>query len=361
MESYHEIHKLSKLPKSNNIKYETIDIVNKIDLLNKQDTYIHASLLGGLLSYHYLHSRNVPDEIFEAYSLSFTNSEVSLYEHYQSIVEKGPLSVEGFVNNIKGKSFEVYLVDTLPSDYPEYSFEIAENPIQPVWDIRGINDQGEEILVQTKLWNEANASELQTIMKSNPEILYATNTEIREKILAITPDLAPNFIPINIYNYEFTEDVRDALETLSQNFGLDLPDSALALVPYSTEIILGVKLIFEIASVDRDFSKIHTDEKSRIAALKVLVLFARFGITTILTIAGSAAGSIVPGYGNVVGGIGGAIAASIINKKIKPYTLEVAYKLVGITSEDMFYYRNADRIENLGASYYENNSKLLLE
>jgi hypothetical protein len=278
------------------------------------------------------------------------------------MLEKGDPSVTGFISNMKGKVFEVYLKDNLPLDYPGYSFEIAKDPTQPVWDLTGISENGgEEIFVQAKMWDESRARDLIELMEENPDVLYATNIEMREKIVEINPELVNRFVPVDLSNFEFTDDVRDALETLADNFGLNMPDSVFALVPYSTEIILGVKFIFELASVNRDFSKVNFDEKSRIAALKVLVLFTRFGVTTILTFAGSAAGSFVPGYGNVVGGIGGAIASSMINKIIKPYILEIAYKLVGIHPEDMFYYKNSDRIDKLGISYINNKNRLLFE
>jgi hypothetical protein len=54
MKSYHELSKLSHIPKANYSKNDSAVFLERIDILNKQDTFIHASLFGVLMSYHYL-------------------------------------------------------------------------------------------------------------------------------------------------------------------------------------------------------------------------------------------------------------------------------------------------------------------
>lgn len=362
MESYQLISQLKKLPKTNLQKKDYAgNYIKELDLLKNQDSILQASIFSGVIGYQWLNTRNIPDELFQAYDSSFTNSEVSLYQHYLEMLEKGDPSTIGFVSNMKGKFFEFYLQDSLNEQYPNYTFEIAENPIQPVWDIKGTNGEGEEILVQAKMWSANKAGELQDLINTNPEVLYATSSEIREKVLMNNPELEERFFPVDISNFGFTEDVKNALETLKDNFGLDLPDELFALAPYSTEIILGVRLILDLMYVNRDFSKVDMTEKSRIAGVKVLVLMSRFGVTTILTISASVAGTaVIPGIGTAVGGVGGAVTASLINKKISPYTLELVYKLLDLTPEDMFYYKNMEKINALAISFKKDRSDLLL-
>ena len=64
------------------------------------------------------------------------------------------------------------------------------------------------------MMDTAQANHLSNIMQSNPDVYYATSSEIREKILAAKPELQEQFIPIDISSYEFTQDVQDGLETL---------------------------------------------------------------------------------------------------------------------------------------------------
>lgn len=351
---------LKPIPIANtNVKIFEGNFKRKFDLLNNQDNLIQASIFSTLIGYYYLDSRNIPDDLFSAYDSSFTQSQGSLYEHYKEVLENGESSTMGFVNNIKGKFFEFYLQDSLNDQYPSYKFDIAENPIQKVWDIKGINQDGEEILVQAKMWAANRSNDLREIMNSNPEVLYATSSEIREKILLKSPEMKDQFITIDISNYEFTEDVKDALDTLVDNFGLDMPDGVFAFVPYTTEIIMGLRLIMDLISVNRDFSRVKMNDKSRIAAVKVLILIARFGVSSILVFAATSAGTaIFPGAGSVVGGIGGAVTAGLINKKIAPYTLELSYKLLKITPEDMFYFKNIEKINNLALSFLKHKELL---
>lgn len=156
------------------------------------------------------------------------------------------------------------------------------------------------------------------------------------------------------------EDVKNAPETLKDNIELDLPDKIFSLAPYSTQIILGVRLIFDLMHVNGDFSKVEMTQKTRIAVMKVLVLMSGFGVTTILTIAASAEETAAPpGIGTAVGGVGGGVTASLINKKISPYTLELAYKFLNLTPEDMFYYKNMEKINALAISFKEGRSSFL--
>ena len=151
--------------------------------------------------------------------------------------------------------------------------------------------------------------------------------------------------------------MKDALETLKGNLGFDLPDEIFALTPYLTEIILGVRTIFDIIQVNRDFKQLNKNKKSRMAAVKVLILFQRFGVNTVLVYGGALGGSIfVPGLGTAVGSVGGLLLASKINQYIQPYSLTIANALAGISQEDYFYYKNMDKIHKLAISYRENVS-----
>ena len=82
-------------------------------------------------------ARNVPDDLFEAYRLASPGiaADHSLHERYLEMVDRGPESVEGFISNLKGKLGELRIQEHLQQEFPGYSFEIAADQNQPVWDI----------------------------------------------------------------------------------------------------------------------------------------------------------------------------------------------------------------------------------
>ncbi|PRO65862.1 DUF456 domain-containing protein [Alkalicoccus urumqiensis] len=362
MESYKMLSQLEDIPKSESVisAGSNGELYTDIIKMKDDDIFVDASIYSTIIGYQVLETRNIPDELFEAYAESYTrmSENTSLYEKYKEVLENGEKSVIGLVNGVKGKFFEFHVEDNLSEEFPGFDFTIAPNPTQPVWDISGENTEtGETMLVQVKMWKDTSASKLSSIMEDNPDVLYATSSEIREKILKINPELEGQFIPIDISNYEFTENVKDALETLKGNLGFDLPDEIFALAPYSTEIILGLKTISDIIKVNRDYKLLNKNKKSRMAAVKVLILFQRFGVNSVLAFGGGAAGTLVtPGLGTAVGSVGGLVLASQINKYIQPHSLNIANSLVGINQEDYFYFKNMEHVHSLAISFRERAS-----
>lgn len=337
-------------------KYTALSNSKMLELLyNRQiaDCFIEAGVATEIGLLALFESRNIPDHYFEAYKASFSNSDISLYEHFQEILEKGDRSVLGFINNFKGKVFEFELQNRLEEVYPNYDFNIALNPTQPIWDIQAINSEGvTEFFVQAKMWGEGSASNLQRIMEENPEILYATCNEIRDKVLENAPELADQFLPVDISNYDFTEDVKENLETLVGNLGIDVPDSLGDVLPYVGEIVLGIRLILDMIEVQKSFVNISAADKAKLSGVKAIVLLSRFGITSTCAAIGSAAGGLAGGpVGAPVGGMLGAIASSKLNKKLKPKMIELALKLLNLKEEDMFYYNNKKKIDKLALSF----------
>lgn len=366
MKSYQMLESLKKIPKSASTSSDLSkeEMFSHLETLKDRDVVLQAGIYSSIIGYQILETRNVPDELFAAYASQYSqlsNSGVSLYEKYVEVYEKGEGSISGLVNGVKGKQFEYYVQDLLPDRYPNYEFSIAESANQPIWDIKGINQEnGEEMLIQVKMMAPDQANHLSNIMQSNPDVYYATSSEIREKILAAKPELQEQFIPIDISSYEFTQDVQDGLETLRENLGIDLPDEVFALAPYSTEIVLGIRLLFDLASVNRDFKQVQATGKARLGAVKALILFSRFGINTILGVVGSSLGTIaIPGIGTVIGVVAGVYVGSKLNRKIAPYSLKIAYTLVGLNEEDVFYFKNMERVHDLALEYRKNS--LLLQ
>ncbi len=354
MESLFLLEKLEQIPLDP--KYadlEKTDLSRQLSQKRSREIGIEAAVgtEAGLMAI--FDSRNVPDDVSNAYKSAFSKSKITLFEHYQEVAGKGEMAVEGFVNNLKGKLFEFRLTDSLDANYPEYKFEIAPDLTNPIWDIKGTNiEDGSEILIQAKIGTANYAGDVLDRMHSDPTVFFALGDEIQEKILSIDPDLGDQIIGSGLSNYEFTEDVKNNLDVISSNLGIDLPDNVGDFLPYVGEVILGIRLILDIIAVQRDFSSIQAADKNKLCAVKALALFGRFGVTSVCVTVGTAGGSFAlpPPFGQIGGALCGTILSIYLNKKLKPYILDCALGLTNLTKDDLFYFQNKKSIDSIGLS-----------
>jgi hypothetical protein len=299
-------------------------------------------------------AHNVPDDLFEAFRLASPGiaADHTLHERYLEMVERGPESVTGFVSNVKGKLAELRLPEHLEQEFPGYSFSLAESQNQAGWDLIGTShDGGADLLIQAKVGSANYAGDVLERMQDDPNLIFAASNEIREAIVAEHPELAAQFVSLDLSNLEFTAGVEEKMSLLADNLGIDVPDEVGDFLPYVTEIILGIRLLYDIVKVERDFKTVAIDDRGRVHAMKALVLFQRFGVSAVCTTAGGAAGTVaVPGFGTVGGAIGGAVLAAKLNKKLRPRTMDVAMWLVRVTEDDIFYFRNKLAIDRIGGS-----------
>ena len=309
-------------------------------------------VLSALVATRNVSDADVPADLLEAYRLASPDAaaEFPLHEEYNEMVARGPESVGGFISNIKGKLAELRVQDHLQQEFPGYSFGIAADQNQPVWDILSTSPDGTETLIQVKIGGGEYAGEVITQMQDNPDVLFAVGNEIRATVLEEYPDLSGQFVDLELSNYELTGEVGQDLELLAENTGIDVPDGIVGLIPYATEIVLGGILLSEIIKTERDFKEVAMDERKRVHAMKALVLFQRFGISAVLTAAGVFAGSFLPGPGNVIGAIGGGLSAWRLNRKLRPKMRKIGMALTGVTEDVLFYLRNKAAIDRIGES-----------
>ena len=297
-------------------------------------------------------TRNVPDDLFAAYRLASPGvaANHSLHERYLEMVERGPGSVDGFISNLKGKLGELRIQEHLQQECPGYSFEMAAAQNQPVWDILATSPDGTEVPIQVKIGGEGYADKVAARMQEDPDVLFAVSNEARAAVLDGHPELSSQFIDLNFSNYKLVSEVDEGMELLAENSGVDVPDKVGGFLPYVTEIVLGIRLLYDIVKTESDFEAVEFDDKMRVNAMKALVLFQRFGISAVLTTSGSAVGSIVPGFGNILGAITGAGLSVYLSSKLRPHMLEIGMKLAGITADDLFYFRNKVAVDRIGDS-----------
>ena len=303
---------------------------------------------------------NVEDKIIQAHEMAFGNYRGTLTDHWQEMSQQGRDATEGFLNALKGKVAEIDTKNMLEErGYTDVN--IAQNPTQPAWDVSATTPDGEPILWQVKTGNAGYASNVEPLMQGNPDISYAVSTEIYDKISEQSPGLIDQMTDIG-FDYERVEGIESGLETLSDNMGLDLPDSIGEVVPYAGTIIVGARLIYDAIKTEKKFSTVDRTSKNKIQVVQALTIMSRFGVSTVLSTAGGfgggAIGSAVPGIGNLVGGITGTLVGAgmgmYLNKHLQPYMLDLALNITGFEHADLFYFRNKDHIDQIALSFQKN-------
>ncbi|MYC29746.1 MAG: hypothetical protein F4X65_06630 [Chloroflexi bacterium] len=325
-----------------------------------------------------LDSANVDDTLAEAFLKQYPNEAEaqSLYEQWQEMMERGPESMKGFVGGLKGKVAEIELA----SDLEQRGFsnvEIHPDPSHPIWDIKAETPDGNEILIQVKTGGEDRVSEIRNLMTENEDVHYAVSTEIYDKLVESAPEeLIERLIDVG-QNYHLIEGMKDGLNTLVGNLGIDIPDGIVEIIPYSGAIFASARLIMNIIKTKKDYNTPDLSTKARVQTVQTLALLAQVGPKTLLSIVagkggaigggtlGTAAGTVVPGIGNAIGGGVGTIAGGIggafvgyrignyLGKHLEPHAINLALKLTNLTYDDLFYYKNKPRIDNVALSYQE--------
>ena len=126
------------------------------------------------------------------------------------------------------------------------------------------------------------------------------------------------------------------------------------------------RLIHSVLRTEREFKAADRTTRNKIQVVQTLTLMSRMGITTALATAGGtgggALGSAVPGVGNLVGGIGGALVGAgigmYLNRHLQPHMLNLALNITGLTNDDLFYYKNKARIDDVAVSFQERTNGL---
>ncbi len=303
-------------------------------------------------------SFNTDDTLSAAYEAQYPNlaSDHSLHESWAEMVEHGPESTQGFLNGVKGKVAEFHTKDLL-EDRGYTAVKIASDPTQEVWDISGVDPGGHQVLIQVKSGTSLSAGDLLDHLEEHPDVLFAVGGEIYDKAVAAGMDTG-QMIDIGP-DYARVEGIKDGLETLSANEGIDIPDSVAGIVPYAGAVIAGARLAYNALRTDREFKEADCTTRNRIQVVRALTLMSRMGVTTVLSsvggMAGTSAGGLVPGAGNVVAGIGGAIiGASVgiyLEKHLRPHMLNLALNITGLTHDDLFYYKNKQRIDDVAFAF----------
>lgn len=308
-----------------------------------------------------LDNENVDDSIQRAYEAAYPGeaAQQSLYEKMQELTERGEGAYAGFINGIKGKMAEFNAAEELErAGYT--NINIAADTTQPVWDISATSPDGAPVLWQVKTGGEGYTGRVQGAMAENPDVNFAVSSEIHQAIAEADPEAAEGLMDIG-EDYELVAGVDDGLDIISGNLGIDIPEGVMEVLPYAGAIMASIRLLHNVISTERTFRAADRTTKNKIQVVQTLTLVSRMGLTALMSAAGgaggSALGSVIPGAGNLVGGIAGTVtggvSAMFLNRRLQPRILSLALDICGLEEEDLFYFKNKERVDRLALSFHD--------
>ena len=310
---------------------------------------------------------NVDDTLATAYKAQYPNDDAnqSLYEQWQEMMDRGPESVQGFINGLKGKVAEFRTKDLL-EDNGYTNVTLASDPTQEGWDISAVDPEGQTALIQVKTGTSLSASEVRDLLEAEPNYLFAFGTEIHDKVVASGMDTGNQIVAVIGSDYARVEGIKDGLETLSANEGIDIPDGVVDIIPYAIVIVGAARLIYSALKTEREFNAADRTTKNRLHVVQTLTLMSRMGVSAVLATvggtAGAAAGSSVLGIGNLIGGVGGTLVGAgvgmYLNNHLQPHMLELALDITGLTRDDLFYYKNKPRVDAVAKRFQDKAGEL---
>ena len=331
------------------------------DLVNTDRTFYAAEVASAtsFALWSVFDDVNVDDRLTEAYRMQYPNefADHTLYEKWIEVIGRGEESAEGLVYGLKGKFAEIQAKNILEQNgYTDV--EIPTDSTQPIWDVSAISPEGEQVFWQVKTGAAERGGEIQSLMIENPDVNYAVSTEIYDRIAERSPDLIDRMADIGS-NYDLVAGTQDGLSILSGNLGIDVPDSVVEVVPYAGAVLAGARLVYSVLQTERQFKVADRTTKNKIQVVQSLTLMSRMGVTTVLATVGgaggTAAGSALPGVGNLIGGIAGTIVGAgigmYLNKHLEPHMLDLALDITDLTRDDLFYYKNKERVDEVALSF----------
>ena len=270
---------------------------------------------------------NIDDQLLGAYEVRWPGlaSDSSLYELHQARLAGGE-DVTWLHNGLKGKLAEFNAEEWLESKgYTEITFPGTE--VNPGWDLRAIDPEGQETFISVKTGGEGYASDVAGDMEANSSLEFMVGSEVYDRIAQSHPELVDRIIADVGPDHALVEGIEDGLETLSSNLGIDVPDGLVDVIPYAAAVIAAVRLIYGALRTEREFKEVDRTERNKLQVVQALTLMSRMGVTTVLATVGGQggaavggiAGTAVPGVGNFIGGAAGGIGGSLLGAGVGPH------------------------------------------
>ncbi|WP_334179102.1 hypothetical protein [Pseudoxanthomonas sp.] len=195
-------------------------------------------VVGGVsLAYVLDHPEDVPPEVLRAFNLAYPD--LAAHESFADVVERLPTdSLPGFVSGVKGKLFEIELVEHFNhGGLPDgLHADLAGAANQPGWDIRILDDHGQVVDVLQAKATES-AQYVIDALHRYPGIDIVSTSEVHAQLLAM--GMAEHVTNSGINEVSLQAAVDHAANGLGAHFSAsDLMPSALGLAVISLSLML---------------------------------------------------------------------------------------------------------------------------
>lgn len=195
-------------------------------------------VVGGVsLAYVLDHPEDVPSEVLQAFSLAYPD--LAAHESFADVVERLPTdALPGFVSGVKGKLFEIELVDHFNhGGLPDgLHADLAGAANQPGWDIRILDDHGQVVDVLQAKATES-AQYVIDALHRYPGIDIVSTSEVHAQLLAM--GMAEHVTNSGITEASLQAAVDHAANGLGAHFSAgNLMPSALGLAVISLSLML---------------------------------------------------------------------------------------------------------------------------
>ena len=176
-------------------------------------------------------------QLLEAFQLKYPNVDLA------SLVGRSPESLDGFVNGVKGKYFEVLVKDRLNTGEtvgelqlePGQEARLAESSTQRGWDLEIVDGNGETV-EQIQLKATEDLSYVKSALERYPDIRVAVPEEIDSE--------SADIIGTDISHLVLEETTEDQMAELSEDAisnTVDIAaDLALDIIPVTSALLIGV-------------------------------------------------------------------------------------------------------------------------
>ena len=277
--------------------------------------------------------------------------DLDVAERWRQALADGDDDKQDFLDRLKGIVAEFNARDQL--NQRGYNLELAEDRFQRGWDLHGTDPNGEHVQIQVRAGDSE--AQIDRTIRSMQETDYpfAVGSDIHDGISDEAPELVDRIVATMGSDFDLVQSMEDGLETLSEAFGIA------EAIPGAGAIIAASRLVYSVVKTEKEFKAANRTTKNKIQVVQTLTLMSRVGVTTVLGTAGgmggAAAGSFLPGIGNLIGGIvglvGGAGMGMYLNRHLQPHMLNLALDITGLTNDDLFYYKNKPRIDTAALSF----------
>ena len=277
--------------------------------------------------------------------------DVDVAERWRQALADGDDAKEDFLDRLKGIVAEFNARDQL--NQRGYNLELAEDRFQRGWDLHGTDPNGEYVQVQVRAGDSEEQIDRTIRSMQETDYPFAVGSDIHDGISDEAPELVDRIVATMGSDFDLVQSMEDGLETLSEAFGIA------EAIPGAGAIIAASRLVYSVVKTEKEFKAADRTTKNKIQVVQTLTLMSRVGVTTVLGTAGgmggAAAGSFLPGIGNLIGGIvglvGGAGMGIYLNRHLQPHMLNLALDITGLTNDDLFYYKNKPRIDTVAVNF----------